>query len=98
MLGLGGCGGADWIGRAKLDDSRVEPGFITMVSRSPSGLGFTVGGVAVDGGRIYWANPAAHTIGRANLDGTHVEQSFVTVPLSAPGVPSGRWRCCRPRR
>jgi hypothetical protein len=76
--------GASAIGRANLDGSGVRPGFVTV-----GGSSF-LGGVVVDGGHIYWANPAAHTIGRANLDGTHAEQSFITVPLATevPVVPS----------
>jgi hypothetical protein len=71
------------IGRAHLDGSQVNPSFIT-------GAGLPSGGIAVDGGHVYWTNwaewtgfgptappPMQSTIARANLDGTGVEPSFI---------------------
>jgi streptogramin lyase len=60
----------DAIGRANLDGTGVEPGFVTG-ARDPVG-------VAVDGGHLYWTNAAIGTIGRANLDGSCVNQGFIT--------------------
>lgn len=82
--------GAYSVGRANVDGAGVEPGLITVSNPSPSDLGYTVFGVAVDGGHIYWANLAAGTIERANLDGSGIEPNFITVPLigwasSGPG-------------
>ena len=57
------------IGRASLDGSDAQPGFISGAS-SPIG-------VAVDAGHVYWANATTDTIGRANLDGSGADQSFI---------------------
>jgi virginiamycin B lyase len=66
------------IGRANLNGTGVEQGFITGAS-SPWG-------VAVDGAHVYWANYETGTIGRANLDGTGVEQGFITGASNPTGV------------
>src|SRR5216684_1622182 len=58
------------IGRANLDGSSANQGFITGAN-SPLG-------VAVDGAHVYWANFNTNTIGRANLDGTSPKQDFIT--------------------
>jgi hypothetical protein len=57
------------IGRANIDGTDVEPGFIKTDSR--------VDGVAVDASHIYWATQ--HAIGRANVDGSNIEQNFIPV-------------------
>ena len=58
------------IGRANLDGSGVNQGFITGANHPDL--------MAIDGGHIYWANESANTIGRANLDGSGVNESFIT--------------------
>jgi virginiamycin B lyase len=67
------------IGRANLDGTEVDQGFIA---------GFPYGHVpddlAVDAGHIYWANHRADMIGRANLDGSGMEASFIG-PASLSG-------------
>jgi hypothetical protein len=40
--------------------------------------GFPAGGIAVDAGKLYWANSAEQTISRANTDGTDPEFAFIT--------------------
>ena len=62
------------IGRANLDGTGVDQGFIHP-AYSPWGL-------AADDEHIYWA--ASGTIGRANLDGTGVDGSFVAFPPLTP--------------
>ena len=57
------------IGRANLDGTGVEQGFIAGASEPY--------GVAVDGQHVYWTNRGNETIGRANLDGSAVNQSFI---------------------
>jgi virginiamycin B lyase len=57
------------IGRANLDGSGVDQGFITGAT-APTG-------VAVDAAHIYWINYTGK-IGRANLDGSGVDQSFIS--------------------
>ena len=69
-------GGAATIGRAYLDGSQIQPGFV-------GGLG-SVSYVAVDSRHIYWVDGDA--IGRANLDGTDVHQRFIAVPRIMPGA------------
>ena len=73
----------DTIGRANLDGTDVDQGFIT-----DSGAQF---GVAVDGEHVYWTRSLAGTIGRANLDGTDTDQTF-----DHRGQRSGRSRDRRP--
>jgi hypothetical protein len=72
------------IGRANLDGSGVEPGFITI---KPDAVTLDV---AVDAAHVYWSwavdrGQGAYEgwIGRANLDGTGVEPRFI------PGVGYG---------
>jgi hypothetical protein len=71
----------DWqtIGRANLDGTGVNQGFIHNFPDEPSGL-------AVDGAHIYWANANAATIGRANIDGTGVNQAFIGLGSFGEGV------------
>ena len=62
------------IGRANLDGSGADPGFI-----AGAGSAF---GVAVDSAHIYWTNfgagsGAGGTIGRAGLDGSGAQNSFI---------------------
>jgi hypothetical protein len=63
-------GAGTTIGRADLDGSGANPGFISA-GRFPAGI-------AVDGQHIYWTNQAAGTIGRASLYGTAVNRFFMT--------------------
>ncbi len=62
------------IGRANLDGTGVDQGFI-HTAYSPWGL-------AADDEHIYWA--AGGTIGRANLDGTGVDGKLRSVPPLTP--------------
>ena len=66
------------IGRANLDGTGANGGFIKVVGGFPNG-------VAVDGAHVYWTVPNTNTIGRANLDGTGTNQSFIT----GANVPEG---------
>ncbi len=66
------------IGRANLDGTGANGGFIKVVGGFPNG-------VAADGAHVYWTVPNANTIGRANLDGTGTNQSFIT----GANVPEG---------
>jgi hypothetical protein len=67
------------IGRANLDGSGVDPGFI-------SGLGNPCG-VAVDAGHVYWGNRATNSIGRANLDGSGANPTFIVNNDPTVGFP-----------
>jgi hypothetical protein len=69
------------IGRAKLDGSSVEGGFV--------GGALNPCGVAVDGEYIYWANEEASpasggTIGRARLDGSDADADFIQTDAVLP--------------
>src|SRR5918996_952551 len=89
LLGLAGASSAEariyWgnfdtgtIGRAELDGTGVNQGFITAAG-SP-------GGVAVNHTHLYWVSSHDNgTIGRANLDGTGANPNFIT----GAGQPSG---------
>ena len=70
--GLVGGWGSTSIGRADLDGSDPDNGFIGRV-----GL---LADLAVDDDHIYWAPslPSQGLIGRANVDGTGVDGSFIT--------------------
>jgi hypothetical protein len=78
--------GTNAIGRATYAGGDVDPTFITGADQPE--------GVAIYGGRIYWANGGNGTIGRANLDGTDVEQNFITglngpTGIAVDGGPAG---------
>ena len=69
------------IGRAKLDGSSVDAGFV--------GGALNPCGVAVDDGYLYWANEEAApgsggTIGRARLDGSGADVDFVQTDAVLP--------------
>ena len=69
------------IGRASLDGSSVDTGFI--------GGALNPCGVAVDDAYIYWANEGAAsgiggTIGRARLDGTQSDSEFILTDAVLP--------------
>jgi virginiamycin B lyase len=57
------------IGRASIDGTGVNQGFITGASQP--------GGVALDSQYVYWANTGSGTIGRATIKGTGVNQTFI---------------------
>jgi hypothetical protein len=63
----------DMIGRANLDGSAPNPGFITTNVSNPNGIAVTSSG-------IYWANTggATDSIGHANIDGSNPVSTFVT--------------------
>jgi virginiamycin B lyase len=63
--------GTNTVGRANLDGTSPNPGFIGGASH-PVGAG-------VHGSYVYWANSA--TIGRANVDGSGVNQSFIAADV-----------------
>ena len=69
--------GSDSIGRAYLDGTGVDEGFITV----PFLQSF---GVAVDANSVYWTDNSL--IGRANLDGSGVNQDFITGATNANGI------------
>jgi virginiamycin B lyase len=72
--------GSGVIGRANLDGSGVDQGFIPGASDCSR--------IAVDAAHVYWTfedETGSGAIGRANLDGTSVDQSFI--PLE--GAPCG---------
>jgi hypothetical protein len=66
------------IGRADIDGTDVEPGFI------PGAAGPC--GVAVDDSHVFWSNQDGGSIGRADLDGSNVEQEFIAGLGSPCGV------------
>src|SRR5262249_54290842 len=69
------------IGRANLDGSGADDQFIAAYypcGTAGFGRDSGPGGVAVDGGHVYWSDPDNGTIGRANLDGSGVTQTFIT--------------------
>jgi virginiamycin B lyase len=71
----GGSSERGTVGRASLDGAGVDQHLI--------GGTLGGGGVAVEGGHVYWTNYGetgveAGTIGRANLDGTDVNERFIT--------------------
>jgi virginiamycin B lyase len=70
--------GANAIGRANLNGTKVDPKFITHADIPQ--------GVAVHGQHIYWANRGTNTIARANLDGTRRNSSFITGAAFPQGV------------
>jgi hypothetical protein len=63
--------GEQTIGRANLDGSHPEPGFIHK------GFAGAPGSMAVSADHIYWSDSAGGMIGRANLDGTGLRKSFI---------------------
>ena len=67
----------NWIARANLDGSGVEPNFIE---------GHDPRQIAVDSTYIYWANFMTSGIGRANLDGSSPDQNFITTIGQPLGV------------
>ena len=68
------------IGRAALDGSSADQGFITGANY-PRGVA-----VSARSGWIYWANNNLNTIGRARLDGSQADQSFITGANGPSGV------------
>jgi hypothetical protein len=78
----GSCHTVGDIGRANLDGSAANPGFITDVA-APLGIFGTEGhtvtsdGLAVDSTGIYWGS--IYGVGRANLDGTGANDKHVNV-------------------
>lgn len=67
----------NWIARANLDGSGVQPNFIP---------GNDPRAIAADSTHIYWANFSTNRIGRANLDGTGVNQNFIATSRPPIGV------------
>jgi hypothetical protein len=72
---LGG-GPGTTIGRADLDGSGIDGGFVADASDED--------GIAVDGSHIYWANDGDNAIGRANLDGSDPDPTFI--PSATSGL------------
>ena len=66
--------GGDAIGRANLDGSGVDRGFIAFEFPPDT---WRVGDVAVTANHMYWTNHPGGKIGRANLDGTGVNPRFI---------------------
>ena len=66
------------IGRANLDGSGADPGFITLPTN------YEPIGMAVNGQRLYWSygqiEPATQGIGSADIAGTGVNTNLVSVP------------------
>lgn len=69
--------GAEEIGRANLDGSNTDPGFIKLPKSQKHGAQ-TCDGVTVDGTDIYWAENGLDAIGRANIDGSNANPEFIT--------------------
>jgi virginiamycin B lyase len=65
------------IGRARLDGTHVDQGFITSAGE-PRAL-------AVDRSHVFWANGNS-AIGRARLDGAHIDPSFINGANGPQGV------------
>ena len=68
-------GTGDGVGRAKLDGTNVDEGFITGVSDAGNACA-----LAVDDEHIYWTDflQPGRPIGRANLDGSGVNANFIS--------------------
>jgi len=64
------------IGRAKLDGSGVDQGFMPATAFGES-LDVPTFEVTVAGNHIYWPNTGLGTIGRANLDGSDANPAFI---------------------
>ena len=56
------------VGRANLDGSSAQPGFVPTTAK----------GIAVNSEYVYWANPKENSIGRARIDGTEIDRNFIT--------------------
>ncbi|MFO1495402.1 MAG: DUF5050 domain-containing protein [Lysobacterales bacterium] len=67
----------NWIARANLDGSGVQPNFIP---------GSDPRAIVANSTHIYWANFATNRIGRANLDGSGVNQNFISTSRPPLGV------------
>ena len=86
--------GGDAIGRANLDGSGVDRGFIAFEFPPDT---WRIGDVAVTADHIYWTNHPGGKIGRANLDGTGVNPRFIRdlpgangASRSTPSIFTGR--------
>lgn len=67
----------NWIARANLNGSGVQPNFIP---------GSDPRAIVANSTHIYWANFATNRIGRANLDGSGVNQNFISTSRPPLGV------------
>lgn len=61
------------IGRARLDGSRADAGFVGGVADA--------GSIAVDPNHIYWTSFSG--IGRADRDGGHADEDFIPIPATS---------------
>lgn len=69
------------IGRADLDGTNVDQGFITGAS-DPIGID-------AGGSHLYWTNEGSDSVGRADLDGTDVDQGLIGGADAPSGVAVG---------
>ena len=72
------------IGRAKLDGSERDDGFIVETNGSgwfenPGYIDNDIYGLYVSNDKIYWANYTTNTIGRANIDGSNQNSDFINL-------------------
>src|SRR4029077_15469687 len=74
--------GSSQIGRATLDGSGVDPGFISV------GLNGAFCGPAVDSSYVYYASDAGNTVGRAPVTGGAANEGFIPAGTTGGG-PTG---------
>jgi virginiamycin B lyase len=76
------------VGRSNNDGTEAQDEFIKYAPFTLGGSSMVrvCGGVAVDDGHVYWAEPASGTIGRANLDGSSPDYGFIVGASNPCGV------------
>jgi hypothetical protein len=74
-------GGTDSIGRANLDGTAADNGFMNGAS--------AVRAIAVDDRHLYWTEPQTGAIGRANVDGSDADVNFIAGAGTAVAIAVG---------